>query len=192
MFGVVCFVITLSSLLIKDYSYINEQYIKQRKDSKIYYENSIKDELTGLYNRRFFNNKVKKIKEEYLLIFFDVDDFKKINDEYGHYIGDEVLKKIAKITENIVRESDIVCRYGGDEFIILLKNCPKNKAIDIANNLIRKINSDIIIDGQSYNITISAGLFRKNKDMDFEEVFKSTDNLLRKAKNNGKAKLEFK
>jgi diguanylate cyclase (GGDEF)-like protein len=191
MFGVSTFIISLNSLLIKDYSYMNKEYKKEKNNSKINYQHSIKDSLTGTYNRRFFDIKLKELKGDYTLIIFDIDNFKKINDENGHYYGDEILKKVAKITKSIVRKSDIICRYGGDEFIVILKNCSKNKGINITNKLMKKIDKKITIENNNSALTISAGLFRKTKNISNDKVFKKADDLLIKAKNNGKNRLEY-
>ena len=91
------------------------------------------DPLTGAYNRRMLGD--LEIDPEDALIFFDMDDFKKINDVYGHDYGDEVLKKFVEITKGIVRKTDYIIRYGGDEFVILLKGCDEKRAKNIARKI---------------------------------------------------------
>jgi two-component system cell cycle response regulator len=105
-------------------------------------EMSIRDGLTRLYNHRHFYN---RLDEEYSravryntplsLVFFDIDDFKEVNDTCGHTQGDEVLRQIGRIIKNVVRECDIAARYGGDEFAILLPNTTVEGALDLASRL---------------------------------------------------------
>lgn len=93
------------------------------------------DSLTGIYNQRAMRElarqmllSVKRRNSTFSLVYFDIDDFKKINDKYGHLKGDEVLKNIATVIENHIREVDIACRYGGDEFCIALPDADINAA----------------------------------------------------------------
>ena len=81
-----------------------------------------KDTLTGAYNRRILNN----INSFSVVVLCDVDDFKGINDTYGHDVGDNVLKVVTKILMNNTRSTDIVCRYGGDEFLVVFNKCSKD------------------------------------------------------------------
>ena len=98
-------------------------------------EELFKDPLTGAYNRRILGE--LGINCEDALIFFDMDDFKKINDIYGHDYGDEALKKFVEIAKRIVRKTDYVIRYGGDEFVVLLKGCDEKRAKNIARKIVK-------------------------------------------------------
>ncbi len=109
-------------------------------------ELSIKDDLTGLYNRRKMDQELEKclyIWERYnrpfSIIIIDIDDFKKINDTYGHLIGDMVLEKISKIIRENIRKSDIASRWGGEEFLILLPETNLQNATLVAEAFRRKI-----------------------------------------------------
>jgi len=109
---------------------------------------SIKDPLTGLYNRRFVEQALENITAGIIrrntvlgVLMCDVDYFKKVNDEYGHDVGDEILKSIAKILRENVRKSDIVSRFGGEEFLILLVDIRKDEAEKIAEKLRKKVES---------------------------------------------------
>jgi len=101
------------------------------------YEKFCKDELTGLYNRQIVEETVRKLNEKFIcIIFFDIDNFKKINDTYGHLAGDKVLKKVAKTTVNSLRKDDIVIRWGGEEFLVLLNDIDcKETILKIAEKL---------------------------------------------------------
>ncbi|NKQ41092.1 MAG: diguanylate cyclase [Sulfurovum sp.] len=100
------------------------------------------DSLTSIYNRYMFDTTLDKEIElskrhghVFSLIFFDIDDFKLINDRYGHKVGDMILKELAELTKNSIRKSDTLCRWGGDEFIIILHNTRKEHAVELANNI---------------------------------------------------------
>ena len=123
----------------------------------------LKDELTEAYNLRYFRGIYKDVFDDfnYVLCSFDIDFFKRVNDTYGHSAGDIVLKELVLLVKNSIRSDDILCRVGGEEFIIVFKNV--SKAEDIYNRIesIRKKveSSQIYIDDTDFvNITISIGL----------------------------------
>ncbi len=93
------------------------------------------DPLTGLYNRRYFTDTLadhieaaNRYERDLSLILFDLDDFKHINDNFGHEAGDDALRQFAGLLKSTVRKADIVCRYGGDEFAVILPETNKNDA----------------------------------------------------------------
>ncbi|MGB5867054.1 MAG: diguanylate cyclase [Arcobacteraceae bacterium] len=160
-------------------------------------ELSERDHLTKLYNRRYFEDYIEKIilqdtrdNSNTALLMFDIDDFKKINDTYGHHIGDEVLRQLAKNIQESSRKSDIIARIGGEEFLILLQNT-NLKGAEIHCEKIRKMIENLIIqDGkEKISFTVSMGLtsFRKNDTLD--SVLLRIDNSLYEAKSSGKNKL---
>jgi diguanylate cyclase (GGDEF)-like protein len=108
------------------------------------------DPLTSLFSREFFNSILEieaeswaRSPQEHSILFIDADNFKGVNDQYGHIVGDRVLKMIGSIVKANVRRSDIPARYGGDEFIILLKNCGRGAARDLGEKIIREYNEGI-------------------------------------------------
>jgi diguanylate cyclase (GGDEF) domain len=106
---------------------------------------AILDPLTHLYNRRFFENEIKNLifnDEKFSLIFIDLDDLKKINDSKGHTEGDKALKELAKSIKSSIRQTDIAARYGGDEFVILLKGLSRSVAEKIAYRIKEKTSFD--------------------------------------------------
>jgi diguanylate cyclase (GGDEF)-like protein len=114
----------------------------RRKKQKI---EAILDPLTHLYNRRFFENEIKNLilsDEKFSLIFIDVDDLKKINDLKGHIEGDKALKELAASIKISIRQTDIAARYGGDEFVILVKGASGDVAEKIAHRIKEKISFD--------------------------------------------------
>lgn len=145
------------------------------------------DELTGAYNRSGYQLIISSITIEttYMLII-DIDNFKTINDTYGHEIGDELLVKLVRILKNNFRSDDYICRIGGDEFVIFLTHTtPKqNEALALK---VSKINQELkdSTDGLPSS-SISAGIAHGSEFSEFEELYKKADEALYKAKNNGK------
>ncbi|ANQ53719.1 hypothetical protein BG95_04565 [Thermosipho sp. 1063] len=126
-----------------------------RQLKELFYQKYI-DQLTSLKNRHFIEEFFESNKERVGLIFCDLNKFKSINDTYGHRFGDEVIKVVAKRLKNVLKSTDQVVRYGGDEFIIITKNVDKiHVIINRIKNIIKKY--DIIIDGKKVNLGISCG-----------------------------------
>ncbi|WP_051904471.1 diguanylate cyclase [Hippea jasoniae] len=152
---------------------------------------SIKDGLTNLFNRRHFNkifydevDKSLENEKPFSLIIFDIDHFKKINDTYGHDIGDIVLKELSQLISDSVRASDMVFRIGGEEFAVLLLGTDAKTAYTIAEKL-RKIveNHDFEKVGK---VTISLGVAGIKENDSPDELFKKADKALYEAKNSGR------
>jgi len=163
--------------------------------SEYFEEMAIRDSLTLLYNHRQFYNRLeeefsraKRYKTPLSLVFFDLDEFKFINDNCGHLIGDKILCQIGKIMKNVARESDVAARYGGDEFAILLPNTTQKGALDLANRLrtiIREHSFEGLRGGQ---VTISVGLstFENDNIQSFDQFVRRADEAMYKAKSLGK------
>jgi diguanylate cyclase (GGDEF)-like protein len=151
------------------------------------------DRLTGTYTRKYLESALsKKINESkmnqrsFALIMLDIDDFKFVNDTYGHRAGDIVLSKIGGYLVENVRKTDIVARYGGEEFVIILNNVEEEQAIKIAEN-IRKGVSKINYPGIDHTVTISVGVSLFPKHSQFkEELLIKADQALYSAKEKGK------
>ncbi len=137
-------------------------------EAKIHSENMTKiDTLTGLYNRHAFFNEAsllfeacKQNNEPVSLLIMNIDQFKKINDDLGHAIGDEVLAKIAGLIKKNVRKVDYLCRYDGQEFVILIPNTTSTRALETANQLKKEIGTSSALNlGETpYPITASFGV----------------------------------
>lgn len=161
-------------------------------DRKRVEELSITDQLTGLYNRRKFDeileyefNQWRRHNKTFSIIMLDIDDFKHVNDLYGHPIGDKVLVQTANLLKSMIRKSDTLCRWGGEEFVII---CPFS---DIKNtmNLAEKIRQSFKeIDFELFrNKTISLGITVVNDtDENVQEIISKVDKALYIAKNSGK------
>lgn len=145
-------------------------------------EMAIKDEITGLYNKRFFEFLIDKYENsdyEIGILFIDLDNFKEINDKYGHYMGDLILKKVGEVIRNSIRDLDYAFRYGGDEFVILLFT--SNDVLQIvAQRLFKKVNS-IEINGIKVSASIGAAHYKTDSNS-LKEVIKIADERLYEAK----------
>ena len=155
---------------------------------------SITDALTNLYNRRYFETafarefaRAKRYNSDLSLVIVDIDWFKKINDTYGHSCGDFVLKELSWLMAENFRQTDIIFRYGGEEFVILLTETPSETA-GIPIERLRKIveENKFRYKGYDIDVTISAGI-SSNKDVnDSCEMFDKADKALYTAKEEGR------
>lgn len=154
------------------------------------------DDLTGLFNRRCFQimgeREILRSKRYYhplSLVMVDIDNFKKINDTYGHGAGDEILQKLAERLRDTVRATDIVSRYGGEEFCILLTETGMEKAEKVAEDLRRKIAEEpfFIKEHGSFDVTASFGVTSlKNNISSFRELIDEGDMAMYEAKRKGR------
>ncbi|MFH1990500.1 MAG: GGDEF domain-containing protein [Patescibacteria group bacterium] len=171
-------------------------------------ELAYKDELTDLYNRHGFKDESAKFIDEvrgYLenpqrrenflvkslsLGIFDIDNFKKINDTYGHQAGDMILKLFSRIIKERVRGIDIVARWGGEEIIVGLVGADENNAYEIVDDIRKKIEETTVEwEGKTIKFTVSGGVASFTEAEDFDSLFKKSDEALYKAKQTGKNKI---
>jgi len=159
------------------------------------------DALTGCYNKGYFNKcldlEVKKSKvtgDPLSLIIFDLDHFKRLNDNYGHDAGDFVLKELATVIRfNGVRDIDVFARYGGEEFVILLPRTNIKKSYEIAERLRRLIEEhEFVYDGKRLPVTASIGVadYRQGVLVG-TDLFRRADNAVYQAKNGGRNQVQF-
>ncbi|MCX7653886.1 MAG: diguanylate cyclase [Fervidobacterium sp.] len=153
------------------------------------------DGLTGLFNKkellRFLeetHSLFKKSDKTYFVAMIDIDDFKKINDTYGHLVGDETLRLVGKILREMVSEKGIAGRYGGEEFTVVLTKTTKDEVVDIIENILQKIRTTEFPYGRC---TVSAGVVSSNDFQSPTEVLKAADELLYIAKKSGKDKAVY-
>jgi len=157
------------------------------------------DDLTQIFNRRHFFELAKRELERsrrnghaLAIILFDIDDFKNINDSYGHLAGDFILKESCQACKAIVRPYDVFARFGGEEFIFLLPDTDTARAKAVADRLRLLVSEHVVsIDENSVRITISVGIavFDPKKDT-LDDVISRADNALYRAKKMGKNRLE--
>ncbi len=155
------------------------------------------DSLTGLYNRRYFDEnidreckKCSRVRTVPVVIIGDIDHFKKINDQYGHLAGDEFLKLTAEVFRSVFRrDTDIVARFGGEEFIALLTDTPAQAAFELAEELRRRMSAmRMSCNGSEISATISIGIACSRPDIDEsrDTLISRADNALYQAKKRGR------
>ncbi len=152
------------------------------------------DRLTGLYMRDIFNEMLEKEFQLFLrngqpltLLMIDVDNFKNYNDMYGHQGGDEALKKIGETLHHTVRKSDIGCRYGGEELVVIMPQTELDTALEVAERIRKRIEST---DFDGKNVTVSIGVSQTNSSIKMSKtLLKLADDALYQAKNQGKNKI---
>jgi diguanylate cyclase (GGDEF)-like protein len=152
------------------------------------------DELTSVFNRNaildFLENdilRIKRSKKKLVLLMFDIDHFKDINDIHGHQAGDMVLTEVIKLIKDTVREIDIIGRYGGDEFLIILQETNINKASEISSRVLQKINTnDFMFENKILKVTLSIGLSEYSSNETMDRLIERVDNALYDAKKAGR------
>lgn len=158
------------------------------------------DQLTGLAGRKLFEEKFEKQKNKakgnsnkFAILFLDIDKFKRINDEYGHNIGDHVLKNIAVRLKSNLKSKDCLARLGGDEFVIMIADLgSKEQAEEIGYRILKVFDEPIVIEGQQLKINISGGISIYPEDgKELENLIKNADYAMYQAKK-GEKDLELK
>lgn len=149
------------------------------------------DLLTGLFNRRFFEYIMKRNKSEneneYTIAIFDIDDFKKVNDTYGHQAGDCVLKVVSNLIEENSKDDYIAVRWGGEEFILYMPQTSAERAYDILTELSSKISlTNVDFDDQKLSVTVTVGMCTGTDLTEYESVIRRADDKLYYGKRNGK------
>jgi diguanylate cyclase (GGDEF)-like protein len=155
------------------------------------------DGLTGIYNRRGFETRIieslaaaERNGLGLALLMIDIDHFKKLNDEFGHLLGDEVLRQVARLFTQHIRKNDLVCRYGGEEFAILLPETHTERALAVAEKL-RRVVQEHQFPGVPRPVTISLGVADfPNHSRTRDELVRAADSALYVAKVNGRNRIE--
>ena len=158
------------------------------------------DGLTGCFLKKQAEIILKKLIKSAIrynqplsILLFDIDFFKKINDTYGHLVGDYVLKELAKLVLSQIRESDICGRVGGEEFLIILPNTKLIGALKLAERLRLSVESyEFIYGGKKIPVTISIGITSLSKNDSFESLYERVDEALYLAKKSGRNRVEYK
>lgn len=157
-----------------------------------------RDALTGVFNRRMFEDEMSRLQsrckrtgDKFSLMLIDLDDFKLINDNYGHLKGDEILCRLANIVLSSIRPSDFFARYGGDEFCVLLPSTGITEANIVANRLRETYASTaFIVSGKIINSSISIGIVDSSQvGLEFKNLLSAADQALYQAKQSGRNKV---
>lgn len=195
----------LTSANVIDYNYDVVLYaafqdITSRKNREALLKNqATRDPLTSLYNRRYFEDEVTKQilkakaeKAPYSVLMIDADLFKRVNDTYGHKIGDKVLIELASTSERALRDKDIVARYGGEEFVVFLPNINAEQGQGVADRLRESISQAVVYsdDNQPVTFTVSIGVSSSDISDNIDTLIKTADEALYKAKQNGRNRVE--
>ncbi|MBW7957781.1 MAG: sensor domain-containing diguanylate cyclase [Deltaproteobacteria bacterium] len=156
-------------------------------------ELTITDDLTRLYNSRFLHSRLeyeveraRRFKYDLSMIFFDLDYFKEVNDTHGHLRGSKLLQEIAQLILSMVRNVDMACRYGGDEFIIMMPGTPKKSAVTVAEKLRKMIREHVFLmeEGLNLQLTASFGVASFPEDAATkEDLIHEADNAMYRVKN---------
>ena len=153
------------------------------------YREATHDGLTGLLNRMAFIQAVEQVmathrRESIVFMMLDLDHFKRLNDNYGHSVGDKVLQQFARIMRKEVRSIDYVARYGGEEFVIVLVGQSKDEAMAVAERIRASTESTIMQDheGQEFNFTVSIGVASLEANESIAQAMRRADDGLYEAK----------
>jgi diguanylate cyclase (GGDEF)-like protein len=187
--GAYLIIILLAWVLLKE-----EKLLKNLKESEErYYYLANHDYLTGLPNRmQFFERLEQALKENYIendiaILLIDLDGFKKVNDSFGHEVGDMLLQAVAHRLKTCVQEKDTVSRLAGDEFTVLLSSTNYEATILVTETIIKTLQSPYIIYGNEIMVTPSIGIAFAESDVDkSEKLLKYADVAMYQAKKNGK------
>ncbi|MGB5793905.1 ABC transporter substrate-binding protein [Poseidonibacter sp.] len=154
-------------------------------------EQSYIDELTQVYNRKSYNRRIKesldsfkRYKTKFCIAMFDIDDFKSINDTYGHDIGDKVLTEMTKEIQSYIRKTDFLFRVGGEEFVILFPNSVLDEAHIVCEKIRKKVSELKMIDNRV--VTISIGVTQVKQTDTSKDIYERVDKLMYLSKHNGK------
>ena len=184
--------------MIEEVNKANNVISKLTQQIKDLEEDSNLDALTKIFNRKALDNYLKKItqkkniKPDLYLLILDIDDFKSINDTYGHIVGDKILIFLAKLLRKTLREGDKVFRYGGEEFIIILNRVTKEKAQEIANRILKTINTNkLLYKNNSVKVTMSIGMTQYIQGDTPEDIIDRADKALYHSKTNGKNQINM-
>lgn len=155
---------------------------------------AIVDSLTGLFNRRGCDVKLQEldIEEVHSTLAIDIDHFKNINDQFGHFIGDKVIQRIAKVIKTTISDKDIAVRFGGEEFVVVMVNKTMTQAHEIAEKIRLSIASLKLMqrDSKAYlpKISVSIGIAERQDELNWTALFEQADIALYQAKNTGRNK----
>ncbi|GLS92112.1 diguanylate cyclase [Psychromonas marina] len=172
---------------------IDISYSMQKQDEFEY--SALHDVVTGLYNRRFLETRLpsevslhQRKKQPLSFIMIDIDNFKHINDQYGHEVGDRALATVSALIKKILRKEDICCRFGGDEFSILLPFTPQKEAFLLAEKIRKLVNQSALLNDKNKapQLTISLGVACLCPNMQAESLKKYADDALLSAKKQNK------
>jgi len=203
--GKVCEKITINGdaywVFKKEEIYIIEKLTCLDEKLQKYEQEVLYDALTGCYNKKaieeflhkFIYNYSRYKQGGFSILMMDIDFFKKINDTYGHLVGDMALKEMAKSVKSLIRKSDLCGRFGGEEFLLILPNTDLAGAIIVANRINEKVKNNVFVhEDQEVKFTVSIGVTTMQDDDDYCSLVQRADKALYEAKDKGRDTIIFK
>lgn len=185
--GFLPMIITFDLLLEKDLKVIREKELKD-----VAYKQSMTDDLTGVWNKRYLESRLDNLHEKTVVALIDLDNLKAINDTHGHLAGDAALYHIIQVIKNNIRQSDDICRYGGDEFVVIFEDCRIEDAVDIIEKIRKSIcKKPIVFNEKQLTTSISTGLCAVSEELMGKKILECADRQLYIAKAKGKNRTEF-
>jgi len=166
----------------------SQQMLELIKQNDRNYRMALTDALTGLYNHRAYKEKIENL-SQYVLLVIDIDHFKKLNDTYGHLVGDKVLITIGNILKISVRSGDLAFRYGGEEFVVVLPGTTAQIGLKIAERLRQKVAEWTFEHGVP--VTVSVGATIRKPGINSQTAFEQADSALYRAKQTGRNNVQF-
>jgi len=168
--------------------------LRNAVDYQLLFQASLLDPLTGIFNRSVMKTALerearlaRRNREPLSFIILDIDGFKRINDKYGHQAGDQLIQSVANATSSCIRSTDLLSRYGGDEFTVLLNNTGKQGAMRVAEQIRQAVDhTECIIDDTAIRATVSLGVATLNTRSRFIDLFAAADEALMEAKQAGR------
>ncbi|REE91375.1 diguanylate cyclase (GGDEF)-like protein [Paenibacillus taihuensis] len=180
------------------YEELSARIYRSIAKSRAYESMAFQDPLTGLYNRRYFDrqvqievNRAQNRLGNITLVLIDIDHFKAINDNYGHSTGDSLLQSFSSLLKASFRQADIVARWGGEEFMVIMPNTTESEAEQVIDSIMSKVRENPVLREATadYSITFSAGVAQWVQDVTIEDWIMLADYALYKAKRNGRNRL---
>ncbi|MBU1215641.1 MAG: GGDEF domain-containing protein [Gammaproteobacteria bacterium] len=177
----------------------NSALISSHNQRAQYEHQATVDALTGVHNRRWMSDAFPRVlhrcalnKQHSAVMVLDIDHFKNVNDSYGHLVGDAALKSLAYIMQHNLRPHDLLVRYGGEEFAILLPDTGLKEARSIAERLRQMVAAnELVSNGVAFKITVSSGIASIDDEDDLESSFAQADEALYRAKESGRNRVEI-
>lgn len=192
------FIITVIAIVISNSNYAVRKKLNDSQNDLIILNKKLKDQalrdsLTKLYNNGYLFDFLEKAignkvhcGSNFSFLMIDIDNFKLINDKYGHLFGDQVIKNVASKLEALTRDTDVVCRYGGEEFVVILCHADLETASQIAERIRLEIERDKVENKVAVTVSIGVAFYKNQEALD---LIKEADDKLYVAKNSGKNKV---
>jgi len=192
-----CFYLGADDFVTKPFQYeeLSARIYSLLKRTKNFEQMAFRDPLTGIYNRRFFDHQIqvelqrtRRYPAPISMVFIDIDRFKLINDTHGHHVGDLVLQGLAHLLQKHLRSTDLIARFGGEEFVVVLPGSTEHDAAKSIKAILQLAQTEPVAqyEGQSFFVTFSAGVSEWSEGLTVEEWIKRSDDAMYAAKQGGR------